>query len=87
MTSKFDMCPFLARPSSLLYLVLDVTEWDIRSWYWRRGLSVGQHLKVVMSAHVHKSVAILIGHKTATNKPNCRKYLMTTSESQVEYIR
>ena len=37
-----------------------VTEWDIRSWCSWTGLPEGQHYKVAMSAHCHKSVPVLI---------------------------
>ena len=43
-----------------LELVGSVSEWDIRSWCWQPGLLVGQHYKVSMGAHCHKSVPVLI---------------------------
>ena len=52
-----------------------MTEWDIRSWCWQPDLPVGQHYKVPMSVHCHKSVPVqiwpkmLLGRKT-TNKTN-----------------
>ena len=34
-------------------------QWDIRSWYHRLGLLVGQYYKVTMKARCHKLVPIL----------------------------
>ena len=60
------MCRFLARCLVLLGKGKDwlaqcqdnVTEWGIKSWHWRFGFSLGQHYKVTMRAHCHKSVPI-----------------------------
>ena len=38
----------------------NVTEWHIRSWYWRPGLPVRRLYKVAMSAHYCKSLPVLI---------------------------
>ena len=38
----------------------NITEWDIRSWCWQPGLPVGQHYKVTMILHCHKSVPVLM---------------------------
>ena len=42
----------------------NVTDCDMRSWCWWHGLPVGQHYKVTMITHCHKSVSVLIwpGH-------------------------
>ena len=74
---KIDSCRFLARCSVLSgegkdWLVQchdNAAELDIRSWCWRPDLPVGQHYKVAMSAHCHKSVAILmlLGRKITRN--------------------
>ena len=67
-TYKIDTCRFLARCSVLIgqgkdWLAQDqdnVTEWDIKSWYWRSGFPVGQHYEIAMCAHCHKSEPVLI---------------------------
>ena len=61
----------------------NVTEWKIRPLYWQSGLPVGQHYKVAMSAHRHKSVSILIcpymlpGHKTLNKQNKANRHLST----------
>ena len=68
-TSDFKICTcrFVARRSALLGQAKDWlaqcqdnrTERDIRSWCCRPDFPVGQHYKVTMIAHCHKSVPIL----------------------------
>ena len=73
-------CRFLARCSGLLgktkcgWLSVNIV-WlrsghIIRSWCWRSCLPMGQHYKVAMSAHGHKSVPVLmlLGCKTTTQQ-------------------
>ena len=43
-----------------IFDVDNVTEWDSGLWCWWSGVPVRQHYKVVMSAHCHKSVPVLI---------------------------
>ena len=58
---KIYTCHFIARCRSLLRYGNDnVTECDIRSWCWCPGLPVAQHYKVVIGAHCHRSVPVLI---------------------------
>ena len=39
-----------------VYLMFNVTEWDIRSWCWQHDLLVMQHYKETMSVYCYKSV-------------------------------
>ena len=69
MTYKIDTYCLLAWHLALLGKDKDwftlcqdnVTEWDIRSWYWWSDFPVGQHYKVSMDMHCRKVAPILIG--------------------------
>ena len=90
MTYKIEACHFLARCSALMGQDNDwlaqcqdnPTQWDIRSWCRQLGFPVGQHYKVVMGAHCHKSVSILMTLdvvRTYNNKLPHLSYLLTSS--------
>ena len=91
MTYKIDTCRYLASLVLNLTWCLallgygkdwlaqyhdNVTEWEIASWCWQPGVTVGQHYEVIMSVHHHNSVPSLIrlyvfqGCNTAMNSNN-----------------
>ena len=68
LTYKIDTCRFLAWLSAFIQYCKDllvqcqdnVIECDIESWCWQPDFTLGQHYKVTMSVHYHKSVPVLI---------------------------
>ena len=38
----------------------NITEWDIRSWFWWQDLAVGQQYKISINVHCHKLGPIVI---------------------------
>ena len=47
-----------------------MTEWNITSWCRPPGLPVGQHYKVAMRAHCHKSVFVVMRPYWTIFRPN-----------------
>ena len=53
--NSYQMC-FVRRRYYIPYIIntlrnMKLTEWDIKLWCWRPGLSLGQHYKVVLSVN------------------------------------
>ena len=62
-----------SNPSWVKPMTYQIDTCRFKSWCWQPGFPVGQHYKITMSVHCHKSVPILIwaymllGHKTTNN--------------------